>query len=373
MDKNKWKKIITISSFIFIGAIGFTFAFITTKYTAINNGVNKTIFDVILEVLILFSCIFIQIIIHETGHLVFGLISGYKFVSFRIFSFMWVKEKEKIKFKRLSIEGTGGQCLMSPPDFVDGKIPVILYNFGGSIMNIIASIIAFMLYFIIGYTSFLSMFSVVGIVLAIMNGIPIRMGMVNNDGYNAFSLTRNNIALYSFWVQLKVNDEISKGNRLKDMPDEWFVVPKDEEMKNSMVSVIGVFACNRLMDKHDLEEANKLMIHLLGVDSGMADIHRKLIVCDRIYCELIDGNIEKASELFSKGQKKFMKAMKKFPAVLRTEYAYSLIAERNNEKAKNIKKEFEKYACYYPYTGDIESERELIEIVDEYFESDLNG
>lgn len=58
--------------------------------------------------------IFIQIIIHEAGHLVFGLLSGYEFVSFRIGSITLAKYDNKYCFKRFHIAGTGGQCLMMP-------------------------------------------------------------------------------------------------------------------------------------------------------------------------------------------------------------------------------------------------------------------
>lgn len=51
------------------------------------------------------------IITHEAGHLVCGLLSGYKFVSFRIGSIIFVKRGDKILRKKFSIPGTGGQCL----------------------------------------------------------------------------------------------------------------------------------------------------------------------------------------------------------------------------------------------------------------------
>ena len=58
------------------------------------------------------------------------------------------------------------------------------------------------------------------------------------------------------------------------------------------------------------------------------------------------------------------KAMKKFPAVLRTEYAYALLEEKDGEKAGKIREEFEKMAEKYPYPCDIEAERELMETAD---------
>ena len=64
----------------------------------------------------MFVAFFFHMLIHEAGHLVFGLMTGYKFSSFRIASFMWLKESGKLKLKRVNVAGTGGQCLMIPPE-----------------------------------------------------------------------------------------------------------------------------------------------------------------------------------------------------------------------------------------------------------------
>lgn len=39
----------------------------------------------------LYAAVLLQTIVHEAGHLVCGLLSGYKFSSFRILSFTWLK------------------------------------------------------------------------------------------------------------------------------------------------------------------------------------------------------------------------------------------------------------------------------------------
>ena len=317
-------------------------------------------------ILAMYLGILIHIVVHEAGHLVFGLLSGYQFASFRIGSFMWIKENEKLRLKRFSLAGTGGQCLMAPPDLKNGKIPVVLYNLGGSIMNLFVSFICGMICAFIGKVTIVStilmIMVLVGIGSAILNGIPMRLGIVDNDGYNAFSLKRNPKALYAFWLQMKVNAQIGKGIRLKDMDDEWFVVPNDEEMKNSMVAVQGVFACNRLMDAQRFEEADVLMEHLLSIESGIVGIHRNLMICDRIFCELVGANREDVVEqMLTKGLKKFMKSMKTFPSILRTEYAYELLAKGKEKKAEKIKGKFEKMALKYPYPNDIQSERELMD------------
>ena len=315
----------------------------------------------------MYVALFFHMIVHEAGHLLFGLMTGYKFSSFRIASFMWLKENGKLKLKRLSLAGTGGQCLMIPPDMKDGKIPLVLYNLGGSFINIILGALFLAGYLLFSDVPFLSplllMFAVVGFMTAMMNGIPMRMGTVDNDGYNAFALSKNKEAVEAFWVQLKVSEQSSKGIRLKDMPSEWFAMPTDEAMKNSMVATRCVFTCNRLMDEEKFEEADALMAHLLEIESGIVGLHHDLLTCDRIYVELIGKNRrEVIQDMLTKKQMKFMKAMKKFPSVLRTEYALALFFENDTEKAKKIRSEFEKVAKTYPYSQDIESERDLMNI-----------
>lgn len=317
----------------------------------------------------MFVAFFFHMLIHEAGHLVFGLMTGYKFSSFRIASFMWLKESGKLKLKRVNVAGTGGQCLMIPPEMKDGKIPLMLYNLGGSFINIIFGALFLVGYILCSDILFLSplllIFAVVGFMIAMMNGIPMRMGTVDNDGYNAFALSRNEEAVEAFWVQLKVVEQSSKGVRIKDMPAEWFTVPTDEAMKNSMVATRGVFACNRLMDEEKFEEADALMAHLLEIESGIVGLHHDLLMCDRIYVELIGENrSEVIEDMMTKEQIKFMKAMKRFPSVLRTQYTIALLMEKDVAKAETIRREFEKVAKSYPYSHEIDSERDLMRIAE---------
>ena len=51
----------------------------------------------------IYAAFLLQTVIHEAGHLVFGLATGYRFVSFRVFSWMWIKKDGKLHFKRMSL------------------------------------------------------------------------------------------------------------------------------------------------------------------------------------------------------------------------------------------------------------------------------
>lgn len=356
--------------FLIIGmGVGFFLALYlkSTLIIASSEQLNKKLLYIIVVLITIYISLFIQIIIHEAGHLLFGLLTGYKFRSFRIFNLMFIKENEHIKLKKLSLAGTAGQCLMCPPNIKNGKMPVILYNLGGVITNIITGLIFFGLYCISASIPLLAdamiISSVFAFIFAISNGIPLKTQSVNNDGYNTLELIRNKDAKKAFFIQMKVAEKTAENIRLKDMPEEWFTLQSDEAIKNSLAATINVFACNRLMDELKFEEADKLMQHLLETDNGVIGLHKKLMICDRIYIELISANnSETLNRLRSKEQQKFMKQMRNFPTVIRTEYLYALLAEKDIKKAEKLKAQFEKCAKTYPYQSDIQSERELIEI-----------
>ena len=367
-NKGQW---ISILIFLLIGAACGVLIMLYLKQPG-NGGADKADrpLSFLVMLLVVYAAMLIQIILHEAGHLLFGLLTGYRFCSFRIFNLMWVKADGRVQFRKLSIAGTGGQCLMDPPDLKDGKMPVMLYNFGGAIVNLVTAVICAGLSFLVPFRSLawtiLMIFAVIGLAFALMNGLPCRMGPVNNDGKNALELSRSEEATRAFWVQMKVNERISEGIRVKDMPDEWFTVPSDESMKNGITSTVGVLACGRLVDQHKFEEAEALMNRLLSRENGIVGLYRNLMTCDRMYIEMISENRQEVLDrMRTKDQLKIMKAMRKYPSVLRTEYAYALLAEKDPGKAEKTLAQFDKCAKSYPYPGEIEGERELIALARE--------
>ncbi len=337
-----------------------------------NAGASKPkcLIMFLLLFLWMYLSIILEIIIHEGGHLIFGSLTGYRFSSFRIFNFMWLRDKGRIRFKKLHVAGTGGQCLMTPPDLKDGKMPVMLYNFGGVLLNMITSVILLAAAMMCPAGSLartlLLIPSIIGFAYALINGIPLRMGTVNNDGRNALDISRSPEAYRAFWIQMKSNELISQGIRMKDMPAEWFAVPSEEEMKNPIVATIGTLTANRLMDEHRFAEAQELMASLRAKDNGLVGLHRALIDNDRIFMELITQNrADVLGQLLTKEQKQVMKSMKDFPSILRTEYAYALLFEKDPDKAQKYMEQFEQCAVRYPYPSEVEAERELIGIAAE--------
>ena len=376
MAKEKKKQsvkghLISICFFTVLGAI-LGLAMISFVDWQLPEGISSgaKIIRLCITLIFLYLTVMIHIVLHEAGHLIFGLMSGYQFSSFRIGTHMLMKENGKLVHRKIKIAGTGGQCLMIPPEMVDGKFPVVLYNLGGSIVNLVVAALMIPVFVAIDKSSvfalFVFLFIAMGAITGLSNGIPMRTKTVDNDGYNAISLGKSREAMRAFWIQMKTNEQLTKGIRTKDMPEEWFEVPSDDAMKNPMVATIGVYAASRMMDQHRFEEAGKLIDYMLKIETGMVALHRNLLICDQIYLELIGQNrSDRVEALYTKELKKFMKAMKTFPSVIRLEYAYRLLAEHDPESAAKSMAAFEKVAATYPYPNDINTERELMEIVDD--------
>lgn len=367
-NKGKLKRLIPTMGFMLLGGIcGMLMVLYGGLFDYESGEISLSSFAVMFVAM--YIAIYLQIAVHEAGHLVFGLATGYEFCSYRLGKIILIKQGEKLAFKRYSLAGTGGQCLMSPPEIKDGKMPVVLYNLGGSIMNLFAAAVSVILFLLLRDAPVVStiflMSAVIGVFFAALNGIPMRLGAVDNDGYNAISIRKNEKSMRSFYIQLKLITELSKGKRLKDMPSEWFTLPSDEEMKNSMVATIGVLCCNRLMDSQSFTEAQGLMEHFLSIDSGIVGVQKNLLLCDILYCELMGENRkDKIDEILTKDMKKILKARVNNPSALRTQYAYALINQKDEKKTEKIKKRFDKIIASYPYSGEAQSERELLSLCD---------
>jgi len=376
MSSSKKKKTAWLRTvLIIIAAVGISFLAGLGIGTLLENVVDELPLDkILLELSVVFIFIwifsFLHTVLHEAGHLIFGLLTGYKFYSFRVGSFMWVKLDGKLKLKRFALAGTGGQCLMGPPDLVNGTMPYVWYNLGGGMVNIIFSLIPLVIALLSGKTDYVLgiviLWAFLGISTGLMNIIPMKIQGFPNDGYNIMSLGKDPEALRAFWLQMKVGEQQATGKCLKEMPKEWFVLPSEEGMQNSMIASVAVFCCNRLMDEGNYKEADELMERLLTEKNGIVGIYRNCLKADQMYCELVGENRkERYEKLYTKEVQQFFAAMKKSPNIYRILYLYEKYVEKNEKKAEQAMKNFEKVSATYPYPHEIKGEREMIAFAEE--------
>ena len=112
-----WQQYIGMAFMVLIGAMcGFIMVWYIDKSSA-DTPLYQEILSLVGLFLGMYVALFFHMIIHEAGHLVFGLMTGYKFCSFRVASFMWLKENGKLKFKRLMVAGLELTSTISYPSF----------------------------------------------------------------------------------------------------------------------------------------------------------------------------------------------------------------------------------------------------------------
>ena len=316
--------------------------------------------------IIMYIASFVQTIIHESGHLIFGLITGYKFVSFRIGHFMFIKEKGRLKIKLYNVVGTAGQCLMMPPQWNE-KIPYRLYNLGGCIMNAATALFALAAYFAAGAEGFfalcMAMLAVMGLSMALTNGIPMRVGGISNDGMNAALLGKKENTLRAFWLQLYVNGLIAKGERYRNMPREWFRLPEGEELSDPICCAMGVMLYNFCFDMHEFDEAEQTINYMLNAP-GLLDVEKNELLCELLFLRVLRGAPkEEIDSLLTPKLNKYIKATANYVSRRRLDYAYQLLYLKNYSTAQKCLEVFERTAATYPYSAETENEREIIEIV----------
>lgn len=356
----KWKFLGIVVFYLFCVGVGSCIGYLM----AIGKLQGK---DLILGCLAVIITYYLQIIIHEIGHAVFGLLSGYEFLSFRVGGLILVKKNGKLEGKRFSLKGTGGQCLLYYPGNNKYDFPYVLYNLGGVLGNFIAGLLPLFLYFafplnkILGTLVLINFF--VAIFLSFTNGIPMKVGGIPNDAYNIILMRKDREARKSFWVQLQVTALLSKGTRLKDMPEDWFSLPMEPDWSNALVCTLATFRCGYFHDSFDFAQAKESTENILVHGVGLVDLYRNSLTIELVFYAALEGDIERVKELYTKELQRSMLRLRTSLSAQRLFYTHALLVEQDKDKAVKHLKLFEKIAATFPYEGEIEGERELIDYV----------
>ncbi|MDE6290840.1 MAG: M50 family metallopeptidase, partial [Muribaculaceae bacterium] len=282
------------------------------KYYSIDISEGLAVFLVATVSMIISFLILVPI--HELGHLVCGLLTGYRFVSFRIFNYTILKENGRFRIKKFAVAGTGGQCLLAPPDLPLDRIPTGWYNFGGVLANIIVLLIV-LPFFLLPLNPFvaeaLGVFAAVDAIMILLNGIPMMANGVGNDGYNMRLLKKNLRSKQGIVNQLRANALIQNGVRPKDMPDNLFEDPKDIDYRNSLEVSIPLMYSSRLVDEMKYDEALECLETLYSHKEEIMPLYVKEIACELAFLYLQTVHPEKASELLDKDLRKYIETYRR--------------------------------------------------------------
>ena len=341
--------------------------------------VGLLILSVVLAFVWLVVTTLIHLIMHEAGHLIMGLLTGFRFLSFRVFKFTLVKTDEGLRWKRFHIAGTGGQGLMELPADQDVKTaPWFWYNAGGVLMNLLLAVVVIVVLRtvsmgIVGF-SFFILLAFVGIIMSLTNGIPMISGGVSNDGNNLLMLWRRPPLRRFFVRTLQMAGQQSRGRRLTEMPQEWFEdLPVDKHSQYLEVSNrVNYMAL--LEDAGRYDEALAVGEELMSLDKALPTLFRFEVGGERVMLELLTQNrAAVVDSLWTRQLSNYTEVNSRFsPLKCAVLFTYELLHCHNQEKADTYRQSLLQHQNDYTMPGEARTALNIVEKAQEVAERITN-
>ena len=306
----------------------------------------------------LFIAFVLHIILHEGGHLVAGLLTGYRFVSFRFFNFTLIRKDGRLQWRNFELSGTAGQCLMAPPDKPLEQIDTRWYNAGGVLVNVILVLLALLLLWALDMPKwvniFLLMMAFIGITVTLMNGIPMKIGGVANDGFNLLQLEKDLPGKQCFCNMLDINALSQEGQLYTEMPERLFALPEPLDWKNSMHVAAVLSSATRMMALHQWENAYRLLTEACNHKDDYMKLYQLEVENMMTQVCLLTGRDDEARQHYTKEVAKYvtMHAPTQSDKQLTT-MAVALALDGDRPKAEQVTQKLEANRDKFIHQGDV--------------------
>lgn len=303
---------------------------------------------IVVVLFVTFLALILHLLLHEVGHLVGGLLSGYEFVFFRIGSFTLLNDNGKIRITRFNVPGTAGQCIMKPPSF--DKFKFRLYFSGGILVNAFLSMLGIILCF--SSVGSICLFGVelvyMGVVFLLMNGLPLKIGGIVNDGYHIFKIREYEvIKLYN---QLMIGVLDIEGCSFNEMDSSLFVCDMNNT-SNFYDAYLILMNAMLLIEKQEYDAAREILVRIINEKKCVELFKNAAKVMFVLLCFVDEGydcDIEQYLD------KKFIKAIKL--QMFDLSYLlchYCLLVKEGNSKAVEVEKQFLKQKDHVLEKGEV--------------------
>ncbi len=180
-------------------------------------------------------------LLHELGHLLMGYATGYKFVYFKLFGVIFYKQNGKWTSMHEKANGAIGQCLMRPDFPYDDKMPYVLYNIGGVLMNLICTGVLVAYVIVYSVTDFAITGIIVNGIFFLINALPSRN--MQNDGYNVIEISRGPTCKKAYYTELKTTAAMLEGKTFSEMAEDIFVFDTEDMKYPAVCSALYISYC----------------------------------------------------------------------------------------------------------------------------------
>ena len=339
---------------------------ITTVYSNLVNKFSlQTVAEILWMLIAVLLAFILHIILHEGGHLVAGLLTGYRFVSFRFLNFTLINKDGRLQWRNFELAGTGGQCLMAPPDKPLEQIDTRWYNAGGVLANILIVLLSLVLVWAFDLPHWLNelliIMAFIGIVTALTNGIPMKLGGVANDGYNLLQMEKDLPGKQSFCNILDINARSQEGETYSKMPERLFALPQPIDWKNSMHVGSVLSAATRLLALHQWEDAYQLLTEALNHKDEYMMLYQQETENMMIQACILTGRDDEAQLHYTQEVQKHIsqhastQSDKQF-----TSMAIALVLDNDRPKAEKILHNLEANRDKYIHQSDVAMSLDLM-------------
>ena len=283
---------------------------------------------------------YLHIIIHEGGHLIGGLCTGWKFLSFRVGNLTLVNREGKLQWKKHTVMGTGGQCLMVPPECGYEECPFYLYLLLGGGANMMTGSIALIMgMFMADVGQILcNMFAIMGFATGLSNLFPAKLGGIANDGYQIFfELPGGKEAKKYIYCLLMANAVLTQADSTKALPENVrniIMELDDKDMSNLSAVNLLFFKATTLQEEERYEEAQEIFQKIIDMPD-ILQLFKNEANCELLYYEIMgECNQEKIEAIYDKKLMDYIKLTAMYPSRKRLMYAYYLIYKRDEAEAR---------------------------------------
>ena len=276
----------------------------TVARTIFTKFSLQDVLEIVWMLIAVLIAFILNVVLHEGGHLVTGLLTGYRFVSFRFLNWTLIRRDGRLQWRNYELAGTGGQCLMAPPDRPIDQIDTRWYNAGGVLANILIVVISALLLWAFDLPDWLDellvMLIILGLFIGLGNGIPLKMGGVANDGLNLLQLEKDIPGKQCFCNILEMNARNQEGEPCNDMPEHLFILPEPIDWKNSMHVGAVLMTATRMMALHQWEEAYHLLTEALSHKDNYMKLYQLEVECMMTVTCIATGRVDEARQHYSK-------------------------------------------------------------------------
>ncbi len=339
----------------------------------IDDGI-PLLFEFIIFLIFYAIVNYLSIILHELGHLIFGLKSKLQFIAFNIRGFSLVKKDNKIKIeKKPLIKNIGGYCNMRFLDSVKyTKKDFILYFMGGIIVNIMLAIIFSILLLISNneYLDFLSLLFIINnVYLASYNSIPYcNLVGINTDMRHIINYLHDRDYIKKIGIVEKIINYRENNNSIKNIDQNLLYMPK-EFVSDYDLTIAEIYIAY-LSEMNEYEKMNDSIQYVLNsVGDTITEAHKNSLKVQEIdYMVHTKIDKDKLKELWDRSFDNYINQMSILSIVgLAIKYLDYKIINVDDNKANDILKQIEKRKEKESNKQDIKEAEQFINDVDNLF------